>query len=97
MASPSLSSSVARMSSSASATEFLKRPILCGVLAGAMDYYILGNSYLVAGKETGITAFPLDIINGEPYYDSNRMYHNDERRVFTRNDLKNSIFIKKGF
>lgn len=61
------------------------------------NYYILGNSYLVAGKETGITAFPLDIINGEPYYDSDRMYHNDERRIFTRNDLKNSIFIKKGF
>ena len=45
------------MSSSASATEFLKRPILCGVLAGAMDYYILGNkdTYKNAQFGTSVT------------------------------------------
>ena len=45
------------MSSSASATEFLKRPILCGVIAGFLENYVLGikDTYKNAQFGTSVT------------------------------------------
>lgn len=43
------------MSSSSSATDFLKRPILCGVLAGVMDNYLLETKDTYKNAQFGVS------------------------------------------